>query len=325
MRRLGFPTRMSPKTRGNTFRPCTPKRTNLVECSGSNCFPRRVSPLQSKSHTAIDRYALHPESHMTEASEKCSGVNAATLYSSWAEYWNLSKPVLVEKTPNHMVMTRFLQCLFSPQRAKFVITIRHPFGATHFKWKLPKQIDNVKRHCGRPWIKNWLRQMTVLKEDLPYLAHARIVIFENFTTGDVQQNYEDMMGSIDIKPTMKITVQKRPPRVSFDHMKKHHESRTQLGSKQQIDEGDVPRKTRLGRKLLGFVGDPSNLVLYTEKWFAWVDAWKERYGDLFESRVCQAVFDDFEDKVAEFGYSLRNPERVTQPRAFSPSMVLPRS
>lgn len=134
-----------------------------------------------------------------------------------------------------------------------------------------------------------------------------------------------MMGSIDIKPTMKITVQKRPPRVSYDHMKKHHERRTQLGSKQQIDEGDVPRKTRLGRKLLGFVGDPSNLVLYTEKWFAWVDAWKERYGDLFESRVCQAVFDDFEDKVAEFGYSLRNPERVTQPRAFSASMVLPRS
>jgi hypothetical protein len=54
----------------------------------------------------------------------------------------------VEKTPNHMLMTRFLQQLFTPARTKFVVTIRHPMGCSHFKWKLVKQLDNFRNDCG---------------------------------------------------------------------------------------------------------------------------------------------------------------------------------
>lgn len=154
-------------------------------------------------------YALHPESKFTELSKECTAENAAQLFESWSQYWDMSKRVLVEKTPNHMVMMRFLQCLFSPERSKFVVTIRHPFGASHFKWKLPKQVPIVKNTCGRPWLLNWLQQMRTLKQDLPHLSNARVVIFENFTNGNVQQNYEDLMQSIGVAPTMNVSVKVR--------------------------------------------------------------------------------------------------------------------
>jgi hypothetical protein len=46
-----------------------------------------------------------------------------------------------------------------------------------------------------------------------------------------------------------------------------------------------------GRHLLGMHGgpDPDNLVLYTEPWFAWREAWEERFGKWGDNSVCQAV------------------------------------
>lgn len=158
----------------------------------------------------------------------------------------------------------------------------------------------------------------------------------------MQQNYEDLMSSINVGPSMAVSVRERPPRDSYATMQERFQ-RHLVALNQKFDnrrknrrrgaanntafsQRAAPKQQR--RRLLGFNSfgdDPTELVLYTEKWFAWIDAWEVRYGDLFNSAVCRELFDEYEDKVAEFGYSLKNPASVKQPRAFAPAIVLPRS
>ena len=57
-------------------------------------------------------------------------------------------------------------------------------GATYFKWKLPQQEEAVRLNCGESYIEHWLQQMDTVKEDLPHLRTARVVMFENFTVGE---------------------------------------------------------------------------------------------------------------------------------------------
>ena len=70
------------------------------------------------------RFALDPRSHLTEDSPLATPGNAARLAEQWAPYWDLSRPVLVEKSPPNLVMTRFLQALYP--HASFVVIVRHP-------------------------------------------------------------------------------------------------------------------------------------------------------------------------------------------------------
>lgn len=52
-----------------------------------------------------------------------------TLLSQWEPYWNMSKAVLVEKTPENVLMAPFLERLFGEELAEpvfFLFTLRHP-------------------------------------------------------------------------------------------------------------------------------------------------------------------------------------------------------
>jgi hypothetical protein len=57
------------------------------------------------------------------------------LFAQWARYWDLSAPILVEKSPMNMLRTRFLDTLF-PEMASFAVVIRHPFGACTMQLKI---------------------------------------------------------------------------------------------------------------------------------------------------------------------------------------------
>ena len=75
--------------------------------------------------------------HLTEAnftkdfpSERIS----AFLFSSWKRYWDLSKPVLVEKSPPNILKMRWLAGAFqSAAQIRFVNIIRHPALIVHFE------------------------------------------------------------------------------------------------------------------------------------------------------------------------------------------------
>ena len=42
----------------------------------------------------------------------------------------------------------------------------------------------MRLNCGESYIEHWLKQMDTVKEDLPHLSTARVVMFENFTIGE---------------------------------------------------------------------------------------------------------------------------------------------
>ena len=54
-------------------------------------------------------FAFHKESYMSEDDPRVTAENRMSLYKAWAPYWNTTKPYLVEKSPRHLIMTRFLQ------------------------------------------------------------------------------------------------------------------------------------------------------------------------------------------------------------------------
>ena len=50
------------------------------------------------------------------------------MYAEWRRYWDVSKPILVEKSPRHIIMTRLLQHWFGADQTFFIVIMRHPLA-----------------------------------------------------------------------------------------------------------------------------------------------------------------------------------------------------
>jgi hypothetical protein len=79
---------------------------------------------KARAYGGPGRFAFARQAHLTERSPLATQASADALFNSWAPYWDLSRPYLVEKSPPNLLMTRFLQALFPS--AKFLVIVRHP-------------------------------------------------------------------------------------------------------------------------------------------------------------------------------------------------------
>ena len=70
------------------------------------------------------RFGFDPRAHMDEHHPLAGRSNAIKLSQEWARYWDLTKPMLVEKSPPTIMRMRFFQKLFPAGR--FVLIFRHP-------------------------------------------------------------------------------------------------------------------------------------------------------------------------------------------------------
>jgi hypothetical protein len=67
-------------------------------------------------------------------------------------FWNISKPILAEKSPRHMMMTRLLQYWFTEQRSFFIAILRHPLAQSRANyWS-----RNHDTTCGAAGVAHWL-------------------------------------------------------------------------------------------------------------------------------------------------------------------------
>jgi len=314
-----------------------PRASGLVDTGQPQDEGQHLQNIYPKAYNLGGMLGYAHKLHLTENSPKCNPANAAKLLTSWRPYWNMSKDLLVEKTPNHMVMTRFLQCLFTPEKTTFVITMRHPFGATYFKWKLPLNVDEMeKTGCLEKYVVHWLAQMDSLKEDLSYIQNINLVMFENFTSGNIQDNYNRLLSNMKLPPTTtKVKTAPRSPRVV--QTKEELEAiKTRVGKKalkrRQRKKASDTKKSN-GRKLLGYRQAASNrtdkgvtardIVVHTEPWMNWIVAWESRWGKYGTSDHCADVFDKYEERVNAYGYSLKDPTLVTMPPALKEHVVVP--
>jgi hypothetical protein len=117
------------------------------------------------------RFALDSRAHLVEHSHLVSPRSADRLMTAWMPYWDLRLPVLVEKSPPNLLMTRFLQALFSG--SSFVLIVRHPVVVAlgTQKWR---HGDNISTS-----IANWFAAHDTMMGDLAALQRVHVVRYES--------------------------------------------------------------------------------------------------------------------------------------------------
>src|SRR5262245_49725427 len=74
------------------------------------------------------RFAFYPKAHLTESSELVTDANRNKLLREWGAYYDLSKDVLLEKSPPNIIRSRFFQAMFPD--SCFVFIVRHPIAVS---------------------------------------------------------------------------------------------------------------------------------------------------------------------------------------------------
>ncbi len=124
----------------------------------------------ARTYGGAGRFASDPRSHLTEDSPLVTAANADRLLAAWTPHWDLSKPLLVEKSPPNLVMTRMLQGLFPGCR--FVVIVRHPVVvalSTH-KWVRRRRLTTPFTH--------WFQAHDLFDADSASLRQVHVVKYE---------------------------------------------------------------------------------------------------------------------------------------------------
>ncbi len=134
------------------------------------------------------KFSSHSDAHSTENSTLVTEGNRLKLYAEWRRYWNVSRPVLVEKSPIHTLKTRFLQAMFTAERTFFIVAIRHPLPSMLYTRAKSRHSDcsDFKR------IQSWLYVVNTMFDDLLHVEHYVIMRFEEFVQS------EDPYGLFDV-------------------------------------------------------------------------------------------------------------------------------
>ena len=120
--------------------------------------------------------------------------SAAIIFQQWSLYWEMSKPVLVEKSPPNIIWTRFLQALFP--EAMFVMILRHPIPVSYSTRKWRPQM-------GLPWLlRHWVHCHELLYADKEALGDRLLVLrYEQFVRDPALQMNE-VFNFIGVEPIL---------------------------------------------------------------------------------------------------------------------------
>jgi len=116
------------------------------------------------------RFGFHPGAHLTEASDLVTADNRLRLFEEWKIHWDLSKPVLLEKSPPNLIRARFLQKLFP--NSYFVIVTRHPIAVSYatLKWTYTSLAELIE---------HWLVCHEKFRQDEEHLERLLVLRYED--------------------------------------------------------------------------------------------------------------------------------------------------
>ena len=124
----------------------------------------------ARAHGGPGRFGFDPGAHLTEDSALVTDENRARLVADWTPHWDMSRSVLVEKSPPNLIRGRFLQAMFPG--ARLVMMMRHPIAvacATR-KWSWSSHTELIA---------HWLVCHETLLADAPYLRDVVILRYED--------------------------------------------------------------------------------------------------------------------------------------------------
>jgi hypothetical protein len=137
------------------------------------------------------RFALDDRAHLTEASPLVSTEHRAMLLDAWEPYWDLTKPVLVEKSPPNLVRFRFLHAVFPD--ARFVAVVRHPIPVVLATAKMAPGTSESTR------LANWIAAHETFAADRAHLARVHVVRYDDLVA-DPGATLDALLGFCDLPP-----------------------------------------------------------------------------------------------------------------------------
>jgi Sulfotransferase family len=125
----------------------------------------------ARAHGGPGRFASAAAAHLTERSLLATPDAGRRLFEAWRPWWDLSRPVLLEKSPPNLLASRFLQAAFPG--ARFVMVVRHPaiVSLSTRKWAPRRTLGGLLGH--------WFQAHQLLEEDAPHLRHLHVVKYEH--------------------------------------------------------------------------------------------------------------------------------------------------
>lgn len=152
-------------------------------------------------------FGFCPEAHLDERSRLVSRAHAERLLAEWTPYWDLERRLLIEKTPQNLIQTRFLQGLFP--ECRFIVVLRHPVAVSYATQKWTSRFPWLRSH-GVPnnrnpkiWIRrlieHWLVCHELFEDDRPSLKHVLVLHYEDFVE-DPQRALNSMFAFLDVEP-----------------------------------------------------------------------------------------------------------------------------
>ena len=102
---------------------------------------------------------------------------SSKLFAQWSLFWDTSRPVMLEKTPENLLMGQYLQAVFGKPRTKFVFIMRHPlvWALAIEKWIF---VDFIALRTVEDRVAFWFECMSRAVEQLPSLQDVLVLQLE---------------------------------------------------------------------------------------------------------------------------------------------------
>jgi hypothetical protein len=134
--------------------------------------PVAPSFLTSRGYGGPGRFAFDPGAWLTEESPLATKANAESILASWRPYWDMSRPLLAEKSPPNLTRTRLLQSLFP--NSYFIVVLRHPVPVSYAtrRWANLRPYHLLLEH--------WAYAHERAFQDLQHLRRVICLRYEDF-------------------------------------------------------------------------------------------------------------------------------------------------
>lgn len=139
---------------------------------------------KSSAPQGVGRYALAKEErvHLLPTDPRITPRNAAKVWNRFGAYWNLSQPILAEKSPPTAVMSRFLESLYNVPvfdnatdaiQVRFLFVTRHPIANALAHYNL---LPSTTTTSLDTLLRNYAQIHTYLFQDMPHLQHPPLLV-----------------------------------------------------------------------------------------------------------------------------------------------------
>jgi len=238
------------------------KNTGVFEDEGQ--FLQDVYAVASE-YGGSSRCGFDPRAHRTETSSLLTAENVARLRASWHAHWEKGKMICIEKTPENLLMTRFLQTAFP--NSYFVVIRRHPVPVSMAgqRWKI--NLTSLYR-----MFEHWLRCHELFEEDKKYLRNVYELTYEDYIENPTRYHQE-------IAEFIGTRVPQPPANDKFYYV---------------LQWGRPP--LRVPEQAMEEVSGAHN-----KKYF---DRWRNLFNNSFFRQYYRYIVAKYEPRFAKYGYSL---------------------